>query len=304
MPYPLSLLGILRGLGLAEVARHGLSALRARVRPPQGAHFGAEAARRLGRYAARVLYEPAARKVWGLAPEALDAALGQARVQKGGPWGVLRAALGRGGSFAGRRYFYPEGGLGSLAEGLAEGLRRAGVEVRCEARAEGLVLERGRVRAVRVGGEELAVSAVVATVPLPLLCAWVGRPEAAEGLGFRALTLLYLLLARERGTPQDVHYFADEHLPANRLFEARNFSGAPGPGGRTVVGFDLPCAVGDDVWARLGRGAGAARAARAGAHRTGRRGGARYPDTSGRGRLPLVSSGVLAGEGACVGCTE
>ena len=137
--------------------------------------------------------------------------------------------------------------MGSLAEGLAGHLRRAGGEVRCGAEAEGLVLERGRVRAVLVGGEALPAEAVVATVPLPRLCGWVGRPEAAEGLGYRALTLLYLLLARERGTPQDVHYFADEHLPANRLFEARNFSGR-GPAGRTVVGFDMPCAVGDALW--------------------------------------------------------
>ena len=247
LPYPLSLLGIARGLGLTEVARHGVSAVLARLRPPEGSHFGAEAARRLGRHAARVLYEPAARKVWGLPPEALDSALGQARVQKGGPWDVLRAALGRGGASAGRRYFYPEGGFGALAEGLAERVREAGGEVRCGVAAEGLVLERGRVRAVVAGGSEIPARAVVATVPLPLLCGWTGRPEAAEGLDYRALTLLYLLLATERGSARDVHYFADERLPANRLFEPRNFSGT-GPAGRTVVGFDLPCAVGDSLW--------------------------------------------------------
>ncbi len=248
LPYPLSLVGIARGLGLVEVVRHGLSAVAARVRPPEGGHFGAEAARRLGRHAARVLYEPAARKVWGLPPEELDASLGRARVQKGGPLGVLRAALGRGGSFAGRRYFYPEGGFGALAEGLAENLRRAGGEVRCGVAAEGLVLERGRVRAVVVEGRELPAESVVATVPLTLLCGWTGRAEAAEGLSYRALTLLYLELAKDRGTTQDVHYFADEHLPANRLFEAKNFLGGEGPAGRTVVGFDLPCAVGDAIW--------------------------------------------------------
>lgn len=246
LPYPLSLLGIARGLGLAEVARHGVSAVMARLRPPEGAHFGAEAARRLGRHAARVLYESAARKVWGLEPEALDEALGRARVQKSGPWAILRAALGRGGA-AGRRYFYPADGVGALAEGLAERIRQAGGEVRLGAAAEGLVVEGGRVRAVKVAGQEVAARAVVATVPLPRLCEWVGRPEAAEGLDYRALTLLYLLLDTERGSERDVHYFADGALPANRLFEARNFSGQ-GPPGRTVVGFDLPCAVGDDLW--------------------------------------------------------
>lgn len=78
-----------------------------------------------------------------------------------------------------------------------------------------------------------------------LLCEWAERPEAAEGLiGYRVLTLLSPLLATQRGTPQDVLYFADEQLLANRLFEAKNFLGDEGPAGRTVVGFDLPCGIG------------------------------------------------------------
>lgn len=248
LPYPLSLLGMARGLGLGEVARYGLSAVAARLSRPEGRDFGEEAARRLGRRAVERLYAPAARKVWGLAPEELDAALGRARVQKGGPLAVLRAALGRAGSSSGRRYFYPEGGFGALAEGLAEAVRRAGGEVRRGAAVEGLVVERGRVRAAVVEGREVAAEAVVATVGLPLLCRWTGRAEAAEGLGYRALTLLYLVLGKDRATPQDVHYFADEQIPASRLFEAKGFSGGEGPEGRTVVGFDLACAVGDATW--------------------------------------------------------
>ncbi len=298
LPYPLSLLGIARGLGLVEVVRHGLSAVAARVRPPEGGHFGAEAARRLGRHAARVLYEPAARKVWGLPPEELDASLGRARVQKGGPLAVVRAALGRGGSSAGRRYFYPEGGFGALAEGLAENLRRAGGEVRCGAAAEGLVLERGRVRAVVVEGRELPAESVVATVPLPLLCGWTGRPEAAEGLSYRALTLLYLELARDRGTSQDVHYFADERLPANRLFEAKNFSGGEGPVGRTVVGFDLPCAVGDAIWRRVAGGAHGAGAPGAGASGARGSGHPRSASAAHGDGLSAVPQGLRRGAGS------
>jgi protoporphyrinogen oxidase len=248
LPYPLSLLGIARGLGLGEVARYGLSAVVARLSRSEGKDFGTEAARRLGRRAVERLYAPAARKVWGLAPEDLDATLGRARVQKGGPLEVLKAALGRAGSSSGRRYFYPEGGFGALAEGLAEAVQRWGGEVRRGAAAEGLVVERGRVRAVLVGGREVAAGEVVATVGLPLLCRWTGRAEAAEGLGYRALTLLYLVLGRDRATPQDVHYFADERIPASRLFEAKGFTGGAGPAGRTVVGFDLACAVGDATW--------------------------------------------------------
>lgn len=248
LPYPLSLAGIFRGLGLGGALLHGFSAVGARLLRPAGDHFAGEASRRLGRRAARSLYEPAARKVWGVDPKELDAALGRARVQKGGPLAVLRAALGRGGSSAGRRFFYPGGGAGDLADGLAARIREAGGEIRLGARVDGLACCDGRVAAVRIGAERIATDRVVATAPLPSLLTWIGRADAAEGLGYRGLTLLYAVLGADRLSPHDVHYFADESLPANRLFEMKGFTGGEGPSGRTLIGFDLPCSEGDSIW--------------------------------------------------------
>lgn len=246
LPYPLSIPGLFEGLGLVGSVRHLLSALAARILPPAGEHYGGEAARRLGRLAARRLYEPAARKVWGLEPEALDVSLGKARVQKTGPLAILQAATGRKGS--GRRFFYPEEGAGGLSRGLARRIREAGGEIRCGVTVEGLQIVDGRVVGVIAGGEAIEASAVIATAPLPTLCGWVGRQEAAAGLSYRSLVLLYLLLDVARVSAHDVHYFADPDLPANRLFEMKGFSNGKGPVDRTVVGFDLPCAVGDAIW--------------------------------------------------------
>ncbi|WP_373048175.1 protoporphyrinogen/coproporphyrinogen oxidase [Vulgatibacter sp.] len=247
LPYPLSLAGLLRGLGLGGAARHGLSALAAQVAKPAGNHFAGEAARRLGRHAARVLYEPAARKVWGVDPTELDVALGAARVQKGSLGAVLRAALSKG-KGGGRSFFYPQRGAGDLAEGLADRIRAAGGEIRCATPVEGLVLAGDRVVGVRAAGTSIESDAVVATAPLPLLCRWTGREDAAAGLAFRSLVLLYLTLGIDRGSAHDVHYFADEAIVANRLFEMKGFSGGAGPAGRTLVGFDIPCTVGDAIW--------------------------------------------------------
>lgn len=246
LPYPLSLCGLLQGLGLAGALRHGGSALLARVARPRGDHFAGEASRRLGRHAARVLYGPAARKVWGEEPEALDAALGRARVQTSSPLAVLRAALAPNPS--GRTFFYPERGAGDLAEGLAARIRAAGGEIRLGTPVEALHLERGRVAGVTAAGTSVDAQAVVATAPLPLLCSWTARADAAAGLAYRALVLVYLTLGVDRASAHDVHYFADPALPANRLFEAKGFTGGAGPCGRTVVGLDLPCAEGDAIW--------------------------------------------------------
>jgi len=245
LPYPLSLPGLVQGLGIAGALRHAGSAALARVRPPAGSHFGAEAARRLGRHAVRVLYGPAARKVWGLEPDALDEALGRARVQKGSPIAVLRAAVGK---KAGRSFFYPERGAGDLAEGLAARIAAAGGEIRYGVRADGFVLEGERVAGVRAGGTVFETRAVIATNALPQLCAWTGRAEAAAPLQYRSLVLLHLTLGIDRASPHDVHYFVDAAIPANRMFEAKGFTGGSGPEGRTLVGFDIPCAEGDALW--------------------------------------------------------
>jgi len=245
LPFPLSLRGLWRGLGTLGALAHGVSALAARVAPPAADDFAGEATRRLGRRASKTLYEPAARKVWGLAPRELDAALARARISSDGPGKVLRAAVGKGGS---RRYFYPAQGSGALAGALAGKLREAGAEIRTGCGATGLEIAGGRIAGVRVDGGVVEADRVIATAPLPTLCAWAGAEGAAEGLSFRSLVLLYLVLGVDRVSPHDVHYFADEALPANRLFEAKGFTGGAGPDGKTLVGFDLPCNVGDDTW--------------------------------------------------------
>jgi protoporphyrinogen oxidase len=249
LPYPLSILGLARGLGPWEAALHGWSGIAARLWRPKGRHFAAEAARRLGRRAVRSLYGPAARKVWGVEPEELDEFLARARVQKGSPLEVLRAALGAGtASSTGRRYFYPARGFGALSEAMADLLRRYAGEIHFAARVEGVVRDGGRARAVVAAGREWPADTVVATAPLPALCDWAGRPDAAEGLHYRALVLLYVALRRARATPQDVHYFADERIAPSRMFEAKGFTGGEGPADITAVGFDLPCNPGDPIW--------------------------------------------------------
>lgn len=245
IPFPLTVPGLLRGLGPTELGRHALAALQARLFPPAATDFAAEATRRLGARAMAQLYGPAARKLFGLPPEALDAAFGRARIPASDPLAAARSALA-GRRSAKARYLHPDGGYGAIGEGLAGFVRAHGGEVRTGATVDGLVREGGRVVGVRLGDESIAARAVVATAPIDRLAAWAGLP--APQLTFRALVLLYAVLPRARLSRADAHYFPDPALPNARLFEPRNFLGGAGPKDRTVVGFDLPCAVGDSTW--------------------------------------------------------
>jgi phytoene dehydrogenase-like protein len=58
----------------------------------------------------------------------------------------------------------PEGGAGRLAEALVAVLREAGGEVRCGARVERVIVERGRTAGVLVGGEQVPARLVIGDV--------------------------------------------------------------------------------------------------------------------------------------------
>ncbi|MCG6205027.1 NAD(P)/FAD-dependent oxidoreductase [Rhodopseudomonas sp. HC1] len=64
---------------------------------------------------------------------------------------------------------YIEGGSETLVEAIADDIRHGGGRIHLGAPAERVLVEDGRVRAVRAGGREFAADAVIATVPIPLV---------------------------------------------------------------------------------------------------------------------------------------
>jgi protoporphyrinogen oxidase len=73
---------------------------------------------------------------------------------------------------------------------------------------------------------------------------------AADALEHRALTLCYVVLARDRFTPFDAHYFPTPEVTASRVSEPKNYrdGGTADPPGRTVLCAELPCSPGDAIW--------------------------------------------------------
>ncbi len=63
-------------------------------------------------------------------------------------------------------HVYPEGGIARLLEPTA---REVGDTIRLNAPVEAVIVEGERVRAVRVRGETIAVSAVISTAPVTVL---------------------------------------------------------------------------------------------------------------------------------------
>jgi protoporphyrinogen oxidase len=64
---------------------------------------------------------------------------------------------------------YIDGGSETLVEAVADDIRRKGGRIHLRTPAERVIVDRGRVKAVRAGGHDYAADAVISTVPIPLV---------------------------------------------------------------------------------------------------------------------------------------
>ncbi|MCL6481858.1 MAG: FAD-dependent oxidoreductase [Firmicutes bacterium] len=221
--------------------------------------FASVLERGLGRTLCREFYFPYAEKLWGLPPTELAATQARRRISSdtlGKLVRKLQAAFT--GNGQGRFFYYPRRGYGQISEALAEAARSAGADLRLGAEVTTLHCAGPRVRAVqfRQQGGEVSVSAdtVLSTLPVPRLVERFDPPapetvrRAAAQLQFRGLLLIYLVLAQDRFTEFDAHYFPEPTLPLSRLSEPKNYSGTNEPRGRTVLCAELPADPGHSYW--------------------------------------------------------
>lgn len=217
--------------------------------------------RGLGQTICREFYFPYARKLWGLEPQELAVTQAKRRVS-GSSLGkltrkILSAVPGLKPAGAGR-FFYPRRGYGQISDKLREAAERAGAEFVFGARVTGIEHEGRRVRTVRFerGGQEqtLAAATVWSTLPVTLLVRGI-RPaapadvlEAASGLGYRGMILIYVVLGQDRFSEYDAHYFPEASVAISRMSEPKNYSASLEPQGRTVLCAELPCDPGSTEW--------------------------------------------------------
>lgn len=145
-------------------------------------------------------------------------------------------------------HVYPEGGLGSLCQHMAVGLE--GI-IRTESPVEAILVDEGRVAAVRVGGREHEVSAVVSTAPCNILAKLVRGTDAVAHLArFRYRPMVFVNLRLEgRGLlPDVVTWTPEKRFPFFRLTETPLSMPWLAPAGKTLVTVDIGCQVGDEIW--------------------------------------------------------
>jgi protoporphyrinogen oxidase len=264
--FPLKPGELVRALPPRMLAGIGRDAVTGPLRKPREDTFAEVLRAGLGPTLYDALYDPYARKLWGLDGSQIDGEQARRRVTADTPWKVAARILGRarrakatgeGGSGQGQIFHYPRRGFGQIVEALADAATAAGADIRLSSPVDRIVARSGADSSPLVctaDGASVTGRHVFSTVPLPRLAAMSDPAPpptvlaAAESLTFRAMVLVYLVHKGGRWTEYDAHYLPADGTPITRLSEPANYRISPDdPTDRTVLCAEIPCAPGDDL---------------------------------------------------------
>lgn len=149
---------------------------------------------------------------------------------------------------AGVYHVYPEGGISRLLQPTLDAVSHL---VRLESPVEKILVEDGAVRGLRVNGETIEASAVISTAPVHVLPKLVEGSDALDHLArFRYRPMIFVNLHFEgRGhLPDTMLWVPQRDMPFFRLTETPISMPWLAPAGKTLITFDIGCAVGDALW--------------------------------------------------------
>jgi protoporphyrinogen oxidase len=145
---------------------------------------------------------------------------------------------------------YIDGGSETLVEAVAEDIRRKGGRIHLQTPAERVIVDHGRVHAVRTGGGAYAADAVISTVPIPLVnrlipdlpLDWQDKYAAIRNIG--VVCLLFKL--RKSVTPHFWLNIVADDIDIPGLIEFSNLR----PVGETIVYVPYYMPITQSKWAR------------------------------------------------------
>jgi protoporphyrinogen oxidase len=259
--YPLRAADVIAKIGPLELARCAASYARARARRG-GTEVSFEdwVTARFGRRLFELFFKTYTEKVWGVSTVELRAEWAAQRIAGLSLWSAALGAL------PGRRrtrpksmieeFRYPRQGPGQMWEEMARRTVAGGGEIRLGAPVERILLDGGRVTAVRAGGERVAVAAAISSAPLRTV-AGIADPvapavvaSAARGLRYRDFLTVALTIEGEPPFPDNWIYVHDPGARVGRIQNYRAWSPwmTPEPR-RSCVGLEYFCFEGDELWA-------------------------------------------------------
>lgn len=244
VPFPLTPVGLLRGLPAAVATGAALDALTSQLRSARTDSYAAVVRAGLGPTVWRQFHEPYAWKLWGTDPHHLSGDLARRRVSASSPGDITRRVVR--GVRSRPTFLYPRRGFGALSEAMAELIP----DVRLGTKVTGLIEHDDRVIVGLADGRIVTASHVFSTLPAGLTATWLGLAEPAQVMTpVRAMVLVYLTVDGRPYTPYDAHYLPERTVLPTRVSEPANYrTSANDPVDRTVLCAEIPCWRDDGIW--------------------------------------------------------
>jgi protoporphyrinogen oxidase len=262
--YPLRLGNLARVLGPAKSVKLGLGygiELVRRLfnrRPPK--NYEEYIVNRFGRPTYQLVFEPLADKVWG-DPSTIHPEMARTRLPSLGAMDLILKLVGLKKETAETNaefFYYPRAGFGDWPQALAEGIRANGGDVLVGVDVKGLEMKAGSVKSVKTvfNGKNRTFDCdyLVSSLPLPVIGQMIfgnSNPEfskAVQGLQFRHLILVYLVLNRPLVLEDQWIFFPQRNVVFSRIFEQKQMNPELGPTDHTVITADFTAAEGSELW--------------------------------------------------------
>ncbi|MBI1387678.1 MAG: FAD-dependent oxidoreductase [bacterium] len=260
IPYPIKPLETFQCLGAANAVRYAFSAAGALFedRDRDAVSYEEYVSRYYGTKLYERIFEPFARKVWGLDPKYIAAETARVRLRGESVWHALLDGLFSKEETYVAEFLYPPKGFGQIAEQFAEEIERRGGRFLYERTVKRIDTRGGAAAGVATDGpngeEFIECDWLISTLPLPqapgLLNPAAPSPvmEAAAELQYRAIVLLYLLYDYEAEFEDTWLYYPEEHVPFTRVSVPDHFNPARPRDGRTCLCVEFCCEYGDETW--------------------------------------------------------
>ena len=267
--YPLKPVNALRGLGLWEACRVGVSYLRSQLFPiADETTFDAWVSNRFGRRLYEIFFETYTEKVWGMPCSEISAAWAAQRIKNLDLMTALRNALlgqrARDGEVVASlidRFHYPRLGPGMMWERCRELAAAHGIETHMRSRVARVLHEDGRVVGVEVAGDDgaprrEAAGAVISSMPIGELVRAMDPPappavrRAADGLRYRDFLIVGLIVDRAELFPDNWIYIHSPEVRVGRVQSFKNWSPEMvSDPALSFIGLEYFANRGDDLWA-------------------------------------------------------
>jgi protoporphyrinogen oxidase len=161
---------------------------------------------------------------------------------------------------------YPKTGIGEISDFFVNEIKKFGGKIFTGCNVNGIAMEGKRVAGIHYsqGGQNKYIDfhqeggledwAVISTAPITelLLMTQANLPveviEAARGLDYSSMVLLYLDINKPDVFGNHLYYFTEDEFPFNRVYDVGLFSRDMVPPGKNAICLEFSCTYKDDIW--------------------------------------------------------